>query len=181
MSSAGRGCSLCQRVARCPPDRFCNEHANDRYALAETSRRLGLGRPNPPRSNIVARMLATCCQPSFRSSVLCVQADEPTFFCESATPSDPNGIRIACRSFPKNRGATRPCDGFRSDCGQFGPEGSCRREPPRTAEHGEKVGRCGNHVAKLLGLNRWLHAPRPGGHGSASLPDHWAREARWWG
>jgi hypothetical protein len=43
--------------------------------------------------------------------------------------SDPNGIRIACRSFPKNRGATRPCDGFRSDFRRFGPGRSFRHEP----------------------------------------------------
>jgi len=63
---------------------------------------------------------------------------------------DPNGIRIVWRPFRKNRGATRPCDGFRSDCRRFGPEGSCRRGPPRTAEHRGKVGRRGNHVATKM-------------------------------
>jgi hypothetical protein len=77
--------------------------------------------------------------------------------------SDPNGIRIAETSFRKSPGATRPCDGFRSDSRRFGPVGSCRAEPRRTGVNLVKVGRRGKLVAKKRECgSRRLHPPARG-------------------
>ena len=75
--------------------------------------------------------------------------------CGDSEKCDPNRIRTAGLPYRKKPGATRPCDGFPSDCQQFGPLSSFRGEPRQPARDRVKVGSRGNQVAIGWQNARW--------------------------